>query len=291
MTSLGEGDVNAGTNLLATMAVTLGNLAGRGSGIMSPGLGHLKTGTNLLASGSLTPSLITARVTFEVATCQNRLIQHLRRFLVDKVADARKKGSKMLDFPEGPPANHAENLLHLTEQRDTMVPDEVPEMWREIFSVGPNPRLDEVANRPKFVITPRNPGDLAKQLDHFHGNRSLAIIGFTEAGEVERYGGICGRLLNGPYPVGEFGETAEAHLLVIDSVGALGETARHVTPKSAWLGKSLSVVDGDSGPDAIENHPQEDKIHPSDGPTRFHKALLRILSMRFNKKNHLFLEA
>ena len=53
--ALGEGDMAAGLNVLATMAITLANISRTGSGIESPGLGRMRVGASLLVGGSLTP--------------------------------------------------------------------------------------------------------------------------------------------------------------------------------------------------------------------------------------------
>ncbi len=89
--SLGEGDGDAGANVLAAMACTLANLARTGSGIASPRLGRLRAGGNFLVHGALSSSLVHDDVTAEVAIRQNNLIAGLRRLMGDKLADAQKR--------------------------------------------------------------------------------------------------------------------------------------------------------------------------------------------------------
>jgi hypothetical protein len=50
--SLGEGDATVGANLLAAMAITLGNLARPGSGIQTRDQRLIPVDCNLLASGA-----------------------------------------------------------------------------------------------------------------------------------------------------------------------------------------------------------------------------------------------
>ena len=55
-TCLGEGDTNAGTNLLVVKAVTLSNLSRTGCGIQASELNRMKAGCSLLVSGALSSS-------------------------------------------------------------------------------------------------------------------------------------------------------------------------------------------------------------------------------------------
>ena len=64
--SLGEGDGDAGANVLAAMAGTLANLSRAGSGIASPRLGRLRAGGDFLVHGALSSSLVHDGVTAEV---------------------------------------------------------------------------------------------------------------------------------------------------------------------------------------------------------------------------------
>ena len=104
-TWLGEGDINAGTNLLVVKAVTLANLSRTGCGIQPPGLGRMKAGCSLLVSGSLSSSLVVDKIVAEAGICQNVLTAHLRRLIADKIADAEKKGQRTVEFPRGPKSN------------------------------------------------------------------------------------------------------------------------------------------------------------------------------------------
>jgi len=109
-TWLGEGDINAGTNLLVAEVITLSNLCRTGCGIQLTELNRMKAGCSLFVGGALSSSFI-SEMRGEVAILQNNLTAHLCRFVGDKIADAQKKGLKLMEFPSGPGANAAENAL------------------------------------------------------------------------------------------------------------------------------------------------------------------------------------
>ncbi len=284
-TWLGEGDINAGTNLLAAQAITLANLARAGSGIEPPGVGRMRAGGSLLATGGLTPSLINDHLVIEVSLRQNALISHLRRLISDKIADAEKQGPRMVEFPQGPKPNGAENALFQLEQQDPLVPVDVTEMWREILSAVPNPRIEDLAAHPKVMVTTKGPKDLEHQLRHLHDNRPLVVLGLNQVADAAGYANTCNSLLNGVHPVGDCGEMAAANLLVTDQNNVLPRIAFMPGEKTGWLGRMVWLVDGTAGPDAIESHPARDKIRVDDMAARFGEALIQALTLRFNNLN------
>ena len=137
-TWLGEGDINAGSNLLVVKAITLSNLSRTGCGIQPSELSRMKAGCSLLVSGAPSSSHAVNDVVIEVGTLQNNLTGQLRRLFSDKFEEARKKGLKMMEFPSGPGANLAENALFQLEQKDSLIPLESKEQWAEALKFPPN---------------------------------------------------------------------------------------------------------------------------------------------------------
>jgi hypothetical protein len=283
-TCLGEGDTNAGTNLLAAMAVTLANLSRTGSGIQPPDIGRMRAGSSLLVTGSLSSSLVMDDVVTEVAIRQNVLIAQIRRLVGDKIADARSDKLRAVEFPQGPKSNDAENALYQLEQRDPTVPVDVRELWRDVLSVPPNPRIDDLAAQPKFLVTAKGPEDLGRRLVGLHGNRPLIVLGLNQPADAEGYASTCESLLNGLVPVGDLGETAGGHLLVCDPTGVLPEVAPRASGRAAWLGRTVWLVDGTAGPDATGSQPAGGKIRVGDMAARFGEALTAVLARRLD--NH-----
>ena len=55
---LGQGGINAGTNLLVAEAITLANVSRTGCGVQPPKLDRMKAGQSMLVSGSLSSSFV-----------------------------------------------------------------------------------------------------------------------------------------------------------------------------------------------------------------------------------------
>ena len=282
-TWLGEGDINAGANVLVARAVTLSNLSRTGCGIQLPGLKRLRAGGSLFVTGGHSPSLVSDDVA-EVAIRQNNLTAQLGRLIRDKVEDARKNGLKAVEFPSGPGANVSENALFQLEQEDSLVPVDPLEEWGRVLNFPPNPRIDDLAARPKVLVTAKGPRDLEKQLNGLHGNRPLVSLSLRNPAEAGSYADSCHALLGGPYPVGEFGETVMANLIVTDPGNLLPRIASAGGDKVAWVGRMVWLVDGTLGPDAVDNAPGPGRFHVSDTGGRFGEALNAVLAKRLD--NH-----
>ena len=173
---------------------------------------------------------------------QNHLTAHLRRLIGDKVAEARRKGLKMPMFPAGPETNTAENALFQLEQRGLAVSSQAEMLWAEALLFPPNPRIDDLAARPKILVTARGAKDLDKQLDGLHGNRPLVVIGLNDPADASAYADTCNALLNGPFPVGHGGETVTGYLLVTDPGCGTGPDRA-----SGWRQIQLARTDGLAG--------------------------------------------
>jgi len=282
-TCLGQGDINAGTNSLVAKAVILSNLSRTGCGIEPPGLSRMKAGCSLLVGGGHSSSLVSELIT-EVAIRQNNLTAQLGRLIRDKVEDARKNGQRTMEFPSGPGANVAENALFQLEQKDSLIPVDSQELWSEVLNFPPNPRIDDLAARPKLLVTTKGAKDLEKQLHRLHGHRPLVCLSLNGTVDASAYADTCDALLNGPYPVGEFGETVRANLLVTDPGNVLARIAPKAGDTVDWLGRMVWLIDGTLGPDAAENTPGPGKFSVSDTGGRFGGALNAVLAKRLN--NH-----
>jgi hypothetical protein len=283
-TWIGEGDPNAGANVLVARAVLLSNLSRTGCGIVLPGLNRLRAGASLFVSGGLSSSFVSEDVA-QVAIRQNNLTAQFGRLIRDKVEDARKKGLKAVEFPSGPGANVSENALFQLEQKDSLVPVDPLEEWNKVLCFPPNPRIDDLAARPKFLVTAKGPRDLEKQLNGLHGNRPLVSLSLTKPEEAGSYADTCNALLGGPYPVGEFGETVVANLLVTDPNNVLPRIAPAGGDKMAWIESMVWLVDGTLGPDAAESTVKPGTIPVSDTGGRFGEALNSVLARRLNNHN------
>ena len=286
-TCLGEGDTNSGANSLAVMTVTLANASRTGSGIQTKELGRMRAGTSLLVGSGLTSSLVQDKVITETIICQNNLVAQIRRLMGDKISEAARKGIKLAQFPTGPNPNYAQNALYNLEQSEKesgIFPSEVLHKWEDVLVLQPNPRIDDLAARPKILVTARNARDLDGQLKGLHDNRPLVVLGLNSPADAAALSGICTSLLNGLLPHGDGGELVTGNLLITDHGDVLAKIAHNADDKTTWLGRMPWLVDGSIGPDAVEDDAGEGMVRVADMTGYFCAALIEVLARRLN--NH-----
>jgi hypothetical protein len=281
---LGQGDLNAGANQLAAMACTLANVSRSGCGIESPGLGRIRAGASLLVSGGFSSSLVTDNIVAELAIRQNNLTAQLRRLIGDKIADARDKKITMTAFPSGPKANPAENAMFQLEQRDSLASLDATEKWAEVVSSPPNPRIDDLAARPKVLVTATGAASLHEQLYGLHGGRPLVALALNRAADVRALTEVCSALLDGLLPDGPGGETVSGNLLFTDPSNILPQIVKPAPDGTTCLGRMLWLVDGDAGPESPLPSDGKVAIGADNMAGRFGDALSRAFGARLN--NH-----
>jgi hypothetical protein len=286
-TCLGEGDTNAGANLLVAMTVNLANGSRTGSGIQTKELGRLRVGTSLLVGSGLTSSLVLDKVITEAITCQNNLVAQIRRLKDYKIADAERKELKSAHFPTGPTPNHAQNALYQLEQSEKesrIHPSEARHKWETVIGLQPNPRIDDLAARPKILVTARNSRDLESQLRGLHDNHPLVVLGLNSPADAAALSETCTSLLNGLLPHGDGGEMVTGNLLITDHCDVLAKIAPNAGDKTTWLGRMPWLVDGNTGPDAVEADAGQRMVRVADMTGYFIAALTGVLAGRMN--NH-----
>ncbi|QTN31215.1 hypothetical protein HZ994_02345 [Akkermansiaceae bacterium] len=252
VTDLGEGDPITGCNLLATMAVTLGNLSQPGSGLRSTDGRLLPVSCNLLATGSLLGSLVIDEVVTPVGRCQDNLLGQLTRLLKNDAAEGNKPTPRKWSLAKGQP-NQGEKALLQIMTRDQDFPPlfgSIQDEWKQVLSEPPSPRVEDLVRRPRVFVTAHTRSHLEKLLPDAHLGEALVAIGLGRAADATKLDDLFPRLMDGMFPGGPAGELVRGRLLVTDRGGILREVAASTDAKHSWLGRLVWLVEGDAGPDA-----------------------------------------
>ncbi|MGB6220926.1 hypothetical protein [Haloferula sp.] len=288
--ALGEGDEVAGANVLATMAITLANLARRGSGIRTPDWKLIPVDCNVLASGSLTSNMVLDEVVTPVGHCQDNLLAHLDRLLKDNEAEEKRKERNLdrrWDLSGGHPANPGENsLLRLMTGDPELEPliESHEDEWGEVLGSSPSEHFVDLIRRPRVFITGATPALLDQQLPGAHHSQALVAIGLNRASDAAKFGSICPSLMNGMIPAGPSGEAVRGRLLITDPGDVLPLATKADSDETAWLARLLWLVDGSAGPE-FPSEDASDRIIPLPHlNARFAHAVRLILANRLNSR-------
>ena len=285
-TQLGEGDVNAGANLLAAMAVTLSNLARPGSGVMMTGGRLMPVGCNLLVSGPLVTDLVVDEVITPVGRCQSRLLHQLMRLRKKDAAEVARNLPRRWALSDGPEPSSGEHALF---RLMTCKPDMPPlvgtyeDEWASVVADDPSERLEDLVKNPRAFIAATTPGQLEQQLPGAHRGQTLVALGLSRSGDAAKFGDLCPALMDGLVPGGPLGETIRGRLLVTARGRILHEAATASGDKTAWLARLVWLVEGRAGPELPTFPPHDGSIiQLSDMAARFEWAVQKLFGNRLN---------
>jgi hypothetical protein len=278
VTCLGEGDTNAGANLLATMAVTLADLAPTDNTILTKDERPARLGVNLLVTGPASAGLVEDEILPEVSRRQANLWNYLQRYAEHIKQQQQKQGASLppMDPKSGAPEDRvAETQYELESLCHTRA-----ESWGRIFTETPEEDVTALINRPKFVVGLRSPEDLPAQLRGLRPGHTLVHAGCTRPKDLAAQAESGSALVGGRYPLGNGCETARGHFFITDPLRMLDRATREPDGDTAWLGHFLWLCDGEAGPQAPTDGREANR--PEMVTTRFRVALDSILARRMN---------
>lgn len=284
---LGEGDANAGANLLACAACTIANLARPGSGIVSTTGIKVKVGSSLLVSGSFSTNLIREHVCSELTTMQNNWIGQLKGLLHTIKEEESKPGIKSFKVPKEPRSTGSENALMALQQPEPLLWGSKEEAWVEVIASPPTPKLLDMTATPKVIVTATDGISLNKQLIGLHSKRPLVFMNLNERSGSTKLAETCTALMNGTLPDSIGVETIDGNMLLLDSDNRLTELAGMSQKHDIrWMGNMLWLVDNDEGPEAKPKLRKD--IQPIDQmEARINKALYYAMAGRLrNDQTH-----
>ena len=295
VTDLGEGDPVVGANLLAAMAITLGDLARRGSGIK---VGHnrvIPVGCNLLVCGARSTQLVVDEITTMVARAQSNIFGQIRNLAERKRKEEIRLGrfDGISDRPDRVFIDEGFNRGEVSLNEILSSPSEgayaprgdLEQDWANVISCLPSVKLEELQKNSRAFITAATPAQLGQMLQEAHLGEAMVSLGLTSSKQAACMGTLCDALMDGLLPIGHSGGAVRGRLLVMDSSRLLNQTITGNSDNFAWLGRLIWLSDDPVGPAFPEPAIHGKHSGLQDTTTRFEKAVLKVLSNRMNHHN------
>lgn len=276
--ALGEGDEVAGTNLLATMAGVLADLAPTDGTIVTKEGKPARLGLNLLVTGPVVTGLVVDEVLTEVGRRQSNLWQHLLRYAKLIETQKQKPGASLP--PMDPKRGSPEDRLVETQQELEGPFHGRATSWARIFSEAPGEDVTALISRPKFLISLSRAEDLSSHLPGMRTGCPLVHAGCCKSSDLSALADAGSALIEGRYPLGNGCEAARGHILITDPHQMLQRAANNPDDGTAWLGHFLWICDSKAGPATPDGDAQPDR--PETITERFRIALDAVLATRMN---------
>ena len=240
---LGEGDLVAGANLLAAMAISLANIHRPGSGLEARYGETIGVGASCIISGSLSASLVGERVLTGLGEFQNNLINRLGR-----ISDGT--GHRACHIGRADDWEDAIFDSLCRNQSPIVTDEEAHELWARILQTPVQREIRDFLQRPMVFTTASTPARLAGQFERSHMGRPFLHLGVDNAADLSRFGSAgCQALIEGRLTVGPNEEIIRGAVVLTDRGGALDEAVQSDLPGARWASRMLWLVDGTTGPD------------------------------------------
>ncbi len=280
-TFLGQGNVTAGANLLATMAVTIANCAKHGSHIKDPSLGKMHIGTSVLIHGSMSAGLVRDNIIIEAGALQNNLLEHIRQYVHYNSVHLRQDAHKKISGTERAPVGSiAEKMIILGDNYSKLNSEQLAGFVHTAMITPAHSGLDGLTSFPRFMITARNSQDLNKQYKGLHSHQPLIVMSLNSPEDADDLSQTCAPLLHGLYPAGDAGDMTHARFIVSDPAEHLTGIIAKNSPHSSWINHLVWLTDRVSDTDLKLAEANEFPISPIQN--HFGLTLSRLLAYRLN---------
>ena len=282
---LGEGDVIAGANTLAAMAISLANISRPGSGLVTRFGDTIGVGTSLMISGSLSASLVGERVLTGLGELQNNLTSHLRRRQRELGRrDETTDTFRPMPLTDARAAVVDESAMSLLYQSGAVADQQATEFWSLMLRNPARTGFQDLHDHPMVFVTDTATSRLAGQLERCHLGRPFLHVGIDGPADFARYGPQIQAVMDGRVTAGSMTENIRGNVLVTDPYGLLGEAVQTGLPAALWIGRMPWLVDGNAGPEPGEINYDESVVPLGGIERRYGAAMALAWGQRVNDR-------
>ena len=247
--SLGEGNLNAGANALAAMALTIANIAPSGSCLVGSddddGL-SVSVGANLLVRGALSCSIIDDRVLALLQKLQGNVYAHIRQRL-----DRKKQGEDRITefnlFANKGEEDRPPTVLDRLEKNSFMTDACFESEWRGLLRPPLDPEIGEITDAPVFFAGIGSEGGLDSAIGFANKGRLLVHTALTRKADAALLENVIREVVSGCPRRTLLAVGIKGEVIASDPHGTLDELLADRKDRG-WLGRMLWLGDHADGP-------------------------------------------
>lgn len=244
--SLGEGNLNAGANTLAAMALTLANIAPLGSCLTDDDDGmSVSVGANLLVRGASSCSIIDDRVLALLQRLQGNVYAHIRQRLErKKQSEGRISEARM--FPNKGEKDRPPTVLDRLEKNEFMTDVSFESEWRSLLRPPLDPEIGEIADAPVFYAGIGSEGGLDSAIGFANKGRLLVHTALTRKADAALLECVIREVVSGCPKRTLLAAGIKGEVIATDPHGTLDELLADGKDRG-WLGRMLWLGDHADG--------------------------------------------
>lgn len=282
-TALGEGDLTAGANILAVMALAIANIAPPGSCLMDGKDGtRVPVGMGMLVSGALSCDIVSDRVLTILQTRQNHLYGHIRQWMEKNKLREQRVAATGLGLPKReaeewprPPFDELEN----TEFTEDQILDA---HLRGLLRPPKNPGVRELAELPVLFASVGTVDALASVIDFAHRGRPLLHTTLSEIGDLALLARVCADVMSGCPKRKLLTGSISGEVIATDPLCMLGELINEGGKGTGWLQRLLWLSDHGAWPAFEAPEPAGSAAALRRVGARFEMAIEKVAARRLN---------
>lgn len=288
--TLGEGNLNAGANTLAAMALAIANLAPRGSCLTDDDGTSVSVGMNLLVRGGLSCAIIDDRVLAVLQKLQDNVYAHIRQRLErGKLSESRISESNLFRN-KGEKRRVSTTVLDRLEHTEEFVNEAACEAeWRRLLRPPLDPEFGEITDAPVFFAGIGSEGGLDSAIGFANKGRLLVHATLTRKVDAGLLECVIREVVSGCPKRTLLAAGIKGELIATDPHGTLDDLLVDGKDRG-WLGRMLWLGDQADGP-KFETHKAGSAMP---GLWRigdwFHLAIEGVVTTRLNIQNSSPLE-
>lgn len=246
--SLGEGNVMAGGNTLAAMALTLANIAPPGSCLVDRDDGsRVPVGMNVMVSGGLSCGLVSDRVLAPLRSVQDNLFAHIRQ-QVERRKNGEKRTSETSMFLGKEKDPTPPTVLDRLEKDDHFNEKHFEAELRTLLCPPANAGVSEITETPVFFAGIGSKEGLNTATGFANRGRLLAHVTLSGKDDVALLDKVCDEVVSGCPVRGLLAASVRGEVIATDPAGALDDLLQSRSG-NGWLQRLLWLVDHTAGPE------------------------------------------
>lgn len=277
VSNLGEGNLDAGLNLLAAMALTIANAAPFGSGLVTQDKKIYKAGLSFLASGSNISSLVSTDLLDTLYELQNNLEQHLDRTVPQNPSpkaqdNSTSTSSILLDELERSSQFESSNAVS-------------KEFCRALLTTHPSPSIDSLRKQSRVYAAISRPGDLKLHAGKCQSRKLIISQGINESKDFKDSSDLLNSLREGAYTLPGSDRPLQGNYILRDPYQLLEHALKEPDNGHLWLGQTLWLLDHSPGKDLEQPKPINSLSRLTDVPDRYRLAVAAVWAERITESS------
>jgi hypothetical protein len=280
--TLGEGNLMAGSNLLAAMALTIANTAPPGSCLTDPNDGtSIPVGMNVLTHGSLSCSLVEDNVLRVIENRQSNVFGHIHQ----KLAKGKQRVERISEtdlFPGSEEKAPAPTLLDRLKRDFYFSEKDYEHELLHIFAPPAETDADEITEAPVIFAGIGSTEGLANSMKFAHRGRLMAHTNLMKRDGAKLLTNAFEELVTGCPRRTTVSSSIRGEVFATDPMASLDSLLTSEDPAADCLERMLWLCDQSVGPEveipsSVANQPKLNRVNVC-----FECALNGMMMRRFN---------